>query len=91
MAAAPWGGGGGGIIASGCRDGDLRLFEARTGRLLQVAPQAHSRHTFLSQKGGGTVVISAGVTCVVPLQSGFLSCGADGTVKLHRRGGGAGD
>lgn len=93
VAAAPWlvpGGGGGGVVASGCRDGDIRLFDARSGRLLQTAPQAHSRHTFLSQKGGGTVVISAGVTCIVPLAGGFLSCGADGTVKLHRRGGAGG-
>ena len=84
LAVAAWGGAGG-VALGGDRGGDLRVFCLRSGRTLQTLPAAHPRGTFAAppKAGGGAIV--AGVAGLLALPGGALSCGADGTVKLHRR------
>ena len=83
------GGGAGGlggerVLVSGCKDGDLRVWSAASGALLQTVAGAHERHTFLAPRGGGRNVLQVGVAKIVPLDGGALTCGGDGTVKLFR-------
>jgi len=87
LAVAAWGGPGpaDGVVLAGDRAGDLRLLDARTGGLLQHVPAAHPRQLFAPpQRLGGSSIV-AGVTAVLPLPGGALTCGADGAIKLHRR------
>ena len=64
--------------------GDLRVWSAASGALLQTVAGAHERHTFLAPRGGGRNVLQVGVAKIVPLDGGALTCGGDGTVKLFR-------
>lgn len=84
LAVAAWGGAGG-VALGGDRGGDLRVFCLRSGRQLQTLPGAHPRGTFAAPPKAGGGAITAGVAGLLALPGGALSCGADGTVKLHRR------
>jgi hypothetical protein len=84
LAVAAWGGAGG-VALGGDRGGDLRVFCLRSGRTLQTLPAAHPRGTFAAPPKAGGGAITAGVAGLLALPGGALSCGADGTVKLHRR------
>lgn len=71
------------LFLTGSKDGDVKLWDAKSAKLLHHWPKLHERHTFLqpSTRGFGGVV-RAGVTDVQLLSHGFLSCGGDGSVKL---------
>lgn len=71
------------VLLTGCRDGDLRLWDLHNGESLQVYSRLHGKHTLMHPYGKDTVM-QAGVTDIVPLDSGFLTCGGDGAVKLAR-------
>ena len=74
----------GSVLVSGCKDGDVRAWSARAGRHLQHVRAAHERHTFIAPRGGGRNVLQVGVSKIVALEGGALTCGGDGTVKLFR-------
>ena len=74
----------GSVLVSGCKDGDVRAWSARVGRHLQHVRAAHERHTFIAPRGGGRNVLQVGVSKIVALEGGALTCGGDGTVKLFR-------
>ena len=74
----------GSVLVSGCKDGDLRAWSASSGRHLQHIHAAHERHTFIAPRGGGRNVLQVGVSKIVALEGGALTCGGDGTVKLFR-------
>jgi WD40 repeat protein len=71
-------------LVSGCKDGDVRVWECASGAHVQHFAAAHERHTFLAPRGGGRNVLQVGVSKLTPLAGGVLSCGGDGTVKLFR-------
>jgi len=71
-------------LVSGCKDGDVRVWECASGAHVQHLAAAHERHTFLAPRGGGRNVLQVGVSKLTPLAGGVLSCGGDGTVKLFR-------
>ena len=73
-----------GYLVSGCKDGDVRVWSCASGAHAQHFAAAHERHTFLAPRGGGRNVLQVGVSKLVPLARGALSCGGDGTVKLFR-------
>ena len=74
----------GAALVSGCKDGDVRVWSCASGAHVQHLPAAHERHTFLAPRGGGGNVLQGGVSKLVPLEGGVLSCGGDGMVKLFR-------
>jgi hypothetical protein len=88
LALAPWSSGEGTLFV-GDRGGDLRVIEARTGRLLQLVAGAHPRGVFTPPQRVGGTAITAGVTSVLALPRGVLTCGADGALKLHAQEAGA--
>ena len=88
LALAPWSSGDGTLFV-GDRGGDLRVIEARTGRLLQLVVGVHPRGVFSPPQRVGGTAITAGVTSVLALPRGVLTCGADGALKLHAQEAGA--
>jgi hypothetical protein len=84
LGVASWGGAGG-VALCGDRGGDLRVWCLRSGRALQTQHAAHPRAAFAATPRAGGGAIAAGVTSLLVLPGGVLSCGADGTCKLHRR------
>ncbi|KAI4369823.1 hypothetical protein MLD38_018227 [Melastoma candidum] len=71
------------LFLTGGKDGDVKLWDAKTARLLSHWTKLHERHTFLqpSTRGFGGVV-RAGVTDIKVISHGFITCGGDGSVKL---------
>ena len=88
LALAPWSSGDGTLFV-GDRGGELRVVEARTGRLLQLVAGAHPRAVFSPPQRIGGTAMTAGVTSVLALPRGVLTCGADGALKLHAQETGA--
>jgi WD40 repeat protein len=70
------------MFLTGGKDGEVKLWDAASSRLVRTWERAHDKRTFLNARGGGAVMQVA-VTLVLPLQDGMLSCGADGIVKLY--------
>jgi WD40 repeat protein len=68
------------VAAVGDRHGEVRLLDVRSGRLQQALGAAHARGSFTPVRHGAT--LHAAVTHLLPLHSGLLSAGADGTVRL---------
>jgi len=75
----------GGWAAAGDRAGEVRLLEARNGRLAQTVANAHGRSSFALRTGGGGS-LSAWVTPLLALPGGLLSTGADGCLRLWPAG-----
>ncbi|XP_027907848.1 uncharacterized protein LOC114167099 isoform X2 [Vigna unguiculata] len=73
------------LFLTGSTDGDVKLWDAQSTRLIHHWPKIHEKHTFLqpSSRGFGGVVRAA-VTDIQVVSDGFLTCGGDGTVKLVR-------
>ncbi|KAI4355258.1 hypothetical protein L6164_004047 [Bauhinia variegata] len=71
------------LFLTGSKDGDVKLWDVKSTKLVHHWSKLHERHTFLqpSSRGFGGVV-RAGVTDIQLVSRGFLSCGGDGTVKL---------
>ncbi|GLU00836.1 hypothetical protein SLE2022_181750 [Rubroshorea leprosula] len=71
------------LFLTGSKDGDVKLWDAKTAKMVYHWSKLHDRHTFLqpSSRGFGGVVRAA-VTDVRLVSHGFLSCGGDGSVKL---------
>ncbi|GAB2291128.1 hypothetical protein Dimus_025386 [Dionaea muscipula] len=71
------------LFLTGSKDGDVKLWDARTANLVFHWPKMHEKHTFLRRSPQGFGGISrVAVTDIQVVSSGFLSCGGDGTVKL---------
>lgn len=70
-------------VATGCRDGDVRIWDAESGACLHTFPRLHGKHTFMYPYGKESVM-QVGTSELVELSEGFLSCGGDGSVKLTR-------
>lgn len=70
-------------LASGCRDGDIKLWDARTLRELDHILMAHepTRH-YWSGSGIGGLVGMHGVQSVALTDRSLISCGGDGVVKI---------
>ncbi|XP_052192792.1 uncharacterized protein LOC127801585 isoform X2 [Diospyros lotus] len=71
------------LFLTGSKDGDVKLWDAKTAKLVHHWPKLHERHTFLqpsSRVFGG--VVRAAVTDIQVISGGFLTCGGDGSVKL---------
>jgi len=78
-------GGSRGLLVSGCKDGDVRVWRGGTGDHVQRVHGAHERHTFVAPRGGGQNMLYVGVSFIMALEdAGVLTCGGDGTVKLFR-------
>jgi WD40 repeat protein len=78
-------GGSRGLLVSGCKDGDVRVWRGDTGDHVQRVHGAHERHTFVAPRGGGQNMVYVGVSYIEALEdAGVLTCGGDGTVKLFR-------
>ncbi|XP_014492513.1 uncharacterized protein LOC106754956 isoform X1 [Vigna radiata var. radiata] len=73
------------LFLTGSTDGDVKLWDAQSTRLIHHWSKIHEKHTFLqpSSRGFGGVVRAA-VTDIQVVSNGFLTCGGDGTVKLVR-------
>ncbi|XP_047147753.1 uncharacterized protein LOC124820153 isoform X1 [Vigna umbellata] len=73
------------LFLTGSTDGDVKLWDAQSTRLIHHWSKIHEKHTFLqpSSRGFGGVVRAA-VTDIQIVSNGFLTCGGDGTVKLVR-------
>jgi len=71
------------VLVTGCREGDVRLWDIERGECIHTYPRLHGKHTLVHPYGKNTVM-QAGVTDIVPLEHGFLTCGGDGAVKLAR-------
>ncbi|XAR62950.1 hypothetical protein NMG60_11022705 [Bertholletia excelsa] len=71
------------LFLTGSKDGDVKLWDAKTAKLVFHWPKLHERNTFLqpSSRGFGGVVRAA-VTDIQVISHGFLTCGGDGSVKL---------
>ncbi|XP_047315657.1 uncharacterized protein LOC124919462 [Impatiens glandulifera] len=78
------------FFLTGSKDGDVKLWDARTARLVFQWPKMHDRHTFL-QPGyrGFSGVVRDAVTDIRVLSDGFLTCGGDGSVKMVQFNNGA--
>ncbi|KAI5422049.1 uncharacterized protein LOC127076092 isoform X1 [Lathyrus oleraceus] len=80
------------LFLSGSSDGDVKLWDAQSTRLIHHWPKIHEKHTFLqSGSRGFGGVVRAAVTDIQVVPHGFLTCGGDGNVKLvqlknHLRG-----
>ncbi|GAB2231200.1 hypothetical protein Droror1_Dr00027489 [Drosera rotundifolia] len=70
------------LFLTGSKDGDVKLWDAKTASLVYHWPKLHEKHTFLQWGFGGIARIA--VTDIQVVSNGFLSCGGDGTVKLVR-------
>lgn len=71
------------FFLTGSKDGDVKLWDAKTARLVYHWPKLHERHTFLQPGSRGLGgVFRAAVTDIRVVSRGFLTCGGDGTVKL---------
>uniref|UniRef100_A0A0E0JK06 RAVE complex protein Rav1 C-terminal domain-containing protein n=1 Tax=Oryza punctata TaxID=4537 RepID=A0A0E0JK06_ORYPU len=78
------------LFLTGSKDGDVKLWDAKSSQLVFHWQKLHERHTFFqpTSRGFGGVVRAA-VTDIQVLSNGFVSCGGDGSVKLvqtYRRG-----
>ncbi|ESW07263.1 hypothetical protein PHAVU_010G115000 [Phaseolus vulgaris] len=73
------------LFLTGSTDGDVKLWDAQSTKLVHHWSKIHEKHTFLqpSSRGFGGVVRAA-VTDIKVVSNGFLTCGGDGTVKLVR-------
>lgn len=73
------------LFLTGSTDGDVKLWDAQSTKLIHHWSKIHEKHTFLqpSSRGFGGVVRAA-VTDIQVVPHGFLSCGGDGIVKLVR-------
>ncbi|XP_057981006.1 uncharacterized protein LOC131166445 isoform X2 [Malania oleifera] len=71
------------LFLTGSKDGDVKLWDAKSAKLVFHWSKLHERHTFLqpSSRGFGGVVRAA-VTDIQVVSHGFLTCGGDGSVKL---------
>lgn len=83
---------GSGLVAiTGGHDGAIRAWQASTGKLLQSVDAAHPKPRRLSLEGiaasaggfGSSGGAGAAVTGVEVCEEGIVSCGADGSVRLH--------
>lgn len=70
-------------LASGCANGEVRLWDSRTLLLLDAVPEAHSptRH-YWSGNGIGGLVGSYGTQGLALTDRSLISCGGDGMVKI---------
>lgn len=70
-------------MATGCRNGDVKVWDSRTLRELDCLPGAHAatRH-FWSGSGLGGLVGSYGVGSVALTDRSLVSCGGDGVVRI---------
>ncbi len=70
-------------IASGCRNGDIKVWDSRTLLQLDVLHGAHTptRH-YWSGSGIGGLVGSYGTTSLALTNRSLISCGGDGVVKV---------
>jgi WD40 repeat protein len=70
-------------LVSGCRNGDIKVWDARTLLQLDYLPCAHAatRH-FWSGDGIGGLVGSYGTQAVALTDRSLVSCGGDGVVKI---------
>ncbi|XP_027334436.1 uncharacterized protein LOC113849054 isoform X2 [Abrus precatorius] len=73
------------LFLTGSTDGDVKLWDAQSTKLIHHWSKIHEKHTFLqpSSRGFGGVVRAA-VTDIQVVPHGFYTCGGDGTVKLVR-------
>ncbi|XP_029129055.1 uncharacterized protein LOC109807783 isoform X2 [Cajanus cajan] len=73
------------LFLTGSTDGDVKLWDAQSTKLVHHWSKIHEKHTFLqpNSRGFGGVVRAA-VTDIQVFSHGFLTCGGDGTVKLIR-------
>ncbi|GBG74814.1 hypothetical protein CBR_g19326 [Chara braunii] len=69
------------LFLTGSKDGDVKLWDATNCRQLICWQRVCDRRTFINARGFGTVM-KAAVMDVLPTPRGFLTCGADGLVKL---------
>ncbi|BAS72656.1 Os01g0551900, partial [Oryza sativa Japonica Group] len=71
------------LFLTGSKDGDVKLWDAKSSQLVFHWQKLHERHTFFqpTSRGFGGVVRAA-VTDIQVLPNGFVSCGGDGSVKL---------
>jgi WD40 repeat protein len=69
-------------LVSGCRNGDIKIWDSRTLLQLDSIPGAHppTRH-YWSGSGIGGLVGSYGVQSVVLTDRSLISCGGDGKLK----------
>lgn len=80
------------LFLTGSTDGDVKLWDAESSKLLHHWSKLHDKHTFLqSGSRGFGGVVRAAVTDIQVVPHGFLTCGGDGNVKLvqlksHLRG-----
>ncbi|KAK7292823.1 hypothetical protein RJT34_15677 [Clitoria ternatea] len=73
------------LFLTGSVDGDVKLWDAQSTKLIHHWSKIHEKHTFLqpsTRRFGG--VVRAAVTDIQVVSDGFLTCGGDGTVKLVR-------
>ncbi|XP_057454842.1 uncharacterized protein LOC130746287 isoform X2 [Lotus japonicus] len=73
------------LFLTGSTDGDVKLWDAQSTKLIHHWPKIHDKHTFLqSTSRGFGGIVRAAVTDIQVVPHGFLTCGGDGTVKLVR-------
>jgi len=74
-------------MVSGCRNGDIKLWDSRTLLELDHIKGAHppTRH-FLSGSGFGGLIGSHGVTGLYLSDRSLISCGGNGVVNIWGRG-----
>lgn len=78
------------LFLTGSKDGDVKLWDAKTAKLVSHWPKLHEKHTFLQPSSRGfREVVRAAVTDIQVISRGFLSCGGDGSVKLVQLKGGS--
>lgn len=70
-------------LISGCRNGDIKMWDSRTLLQLDHLPAAHAqtRH-YWSGNGFGGMVGSYGATAAVLTDRSLISCGGDGMLKV---------
>mmetsp|Transcript_11955 Transcript_11955/g.49906 ORF Transcript_11955/g.49906 Transcript_11955/m.49906 type:complete len:1302 (+) Transcript_11955:3294-7199(+) len=70
-------------LASGCRNGDIKIWDARTLRVLDLIPKAHSpTRQWLTGTGFGGLVGTHGVRDLYLTDRSLTTCGGDGLVKV---------
>jgi WD40 repeat protein len=70
-------------LVSGCRNGDIMIWDSRTLLQLDVIAGAHTpRRHFWSGDGIGGLVGSYGTQAVALTDRSLISCGGDGIVKI---------
>lgn len=71
------------LFLTGSTDGDVKLWDAESTKLIHHWSKIHEKHTFLqSGSRGFGGVFRAAVTDIQVVPHGFLTCGGDGSVKL---------